>query len=664
MKKTVLSLLILFLSLSLFSQQKFTAYPGKKGVFIYCGDSLPKSFYYAIERSAANGGWITQAELSFPSSCDEFRARLLNGNKAGMPFHEESQNATDSVWKKLKSSPLNHVLGSFHTQTIYLAAAGCGYWDESAEKNTKYNYRLVKKDKTGRILKEDLVTDISFPGKQASVQLKLAEKTILGNEIQLDILVTDYQKMMGCRVYRNHYLMKDVVEIFPRIGYRNQGAEKHMIIHDENVTEKAQYTYRIVAYDFFGNEGKALENIDVYNVTINSLTASVSNPGADGDENQNAIRIHWKTKQAKDIISIDIYRGTDYNGYFGRIVSLGPKDTSYLDRNVKPMTTYHYSIVVTTAYARSYPSVRFNGVLKANRANLIPPQGLTAVRKGNVVNISWKRSTDDTKGYYVYRGLSYLEEPKPISSVIRSADSILYFTDSLKDLTKTEAVLVYAVADENSSYNFSPLSNKVAIQSLVKNLPVAFPVDTRLEDGRINLLWQDYFTDCPGLSGFNIYRQCIDLNDKIIEDWVLQNTHPTAFGVNSFIDKNVKEGFRYIYALEAVGVDNSKGSRSPGIAFYLEENLPQPTANLIAVSGTNQITLSWDPILDSKIQKIAVYRSEEAVATHLLNELRPGETQYLDTTTKAGNTYYYYIVTIDQLGRKCRDAAAVGIIAK
>ena len=67
------------------------------------------------------------------------------------------------------------------------------------------------------------------------------------------------------------------MEIFPEIGYTNSNDGKHLIIQDNSVTDKAQYSYKIIPFDYFGNEGLPSEIIDIYNATKYSLTAKISN---------------------------------------------------------------------------------------------------------------------------------------------------------------------------------------------------------------------------------------------------------------------------------------------------------------------------------------------------------------------------------------------------
>ncbi|NVN94437.1 MAG: hypothetical protein HXX18_04030 [Bacteroidetes bacterium] len=658
----IISLLV-FVDSYCFSQNTANAFAGKNGIFINCGDSIPKSFTYQIDRKKnSSDSWEKIAACSFPKNYTEFKSRVLNDNNGGIAYHTETDEQLKKKWTEIQNGTTASTLKENSVNTLYLSAIGIGFWDLSIDSSSNYQYR-IQKLKSNQSYNESLIPDIRFPGKAPYYRLKLSKKESNFNEISLDFLLENYQKIFGFKVFRSSYLQNDFMEIFPEIGYTNSNEGKHLIIQDNSVTDKAQYSYKIIPFDYFGNEGLPSEIIDIYNATKYSLTTKISNFDVQGIDNENAIKLSWNLIDKYDVISIDIYRGGIYDGYYAKIGSALPNESFFLDKSVNAMKTYYYSLVINTSYGRTYPSMRANGMLNANKANFFPPKNLTVEKINGVAKLSWENSGRETKGYYVYRSFQYTDTPMQISTFIpNSRDSIITYTDSLKNITDA-AVIMYAVTDENLSYNQSPLSEKVAIEGIAKTLPVAYPLETKLIDEKVLLLWKDYFADYPALIGFNIYRKTLNDDNKLVEDW--KKISFTNYGINSFRDNTVNEGMRYLYAIEAVGIyENETGTKSPEIDILIPEILPISPPNVKAMALNSEILIEWDQILDKSLDKIMIYRAELEKENVLLKEISPESISYSDKTVQAKTTYFYTIITESKSGKKCKYPASIGIRSK
>ena len=658
-KYSIISLLILSMFDS-YSQNAATVFAGKNGIFINCGDSIPKSFSYQIERKVNNAAtWEKIAVTNFPKNYLEFKSRIFNGNNGGISYRLPSDEQLKKEWVEILKGSTSDILKENNINTLYLSAIGVGHWDLSLDSTNTFQYR-IQKIVGNQTVSELKSAEIRFPGNPPYYRMKLKNKESSENEISLDFLLENYQKIIGFKIVRSNYLQNDFREIFPEIGYINSTDGKHLMIHDNSVTDKAQYSYIIIPFDYFGNEGVPSETVDVYHATKYSLTAKVSKLDAQSLDNEDAIKLSWNLIDKNDVISIDIYRGSIYDGYYAKIGSALPNESYYLDKSVVAMKTYYYSLVINTSYGRTYPSMRVSGMLNANKANFFPPQNLMAEKLKGVAKLSWENSGRETKGYYVYRSFNYTDTPKQISSFIpNTKDSIIYYTDSLKNITEA-AVIMYAVTDENLSYNQSPLSEKAAIEGIAKKLPLAYPLETKLIDGKVLLLWKDYFADYPALIGFSIYRKSLNSDNKLVEDW--KKISFTNYGINSFRDNTVTEGMRYLYAIEAVGIyDNETGTLSPETDVFVPEMLPMSPSNVKAMSLPTEILIEWDQILDKTIGKIIIYRAEPGKENVLVKELSPESISYSDTAIKAKTTYFYTIATENKNGKKCRYPASIGI---
>lgn len=661
-KYIIISLLILS-GFESYSQNTINVFAGKNGIFINCRDSIPKNFTYQIERKVNNADtWEKIAVTNFPENYMEFKSRIFNGNNGGISYRLPSDEQLKKEWLEIQKGTTSDILKENNINTLYLSAIGTGSWDLSVDSNNVYQYRIQKKI-GNQIVSELTSAEIRIPGKPPYYRMKLIKKESSENEISLDYLLENYQKIIGFKVFRSNYLQNDFREIFPDIGYINSNDGKHLMIHDKSVTDKAQYSYIIIPFDYFGNEGVPTETIDVYHATKYSLTAKVSKLDAQSLDNEDAIKLSWNLIDKYDVISIDIYRGSIYDGYYAKVGSALPNESFYLDKSVVAMKTYYYSLVINTSYGRTYPSMRVSGMLNANKANFFPPINLIVEKLNGVAKLRWENSGRDTKGYYVYRSFNYTDNPKQISTFIpNSRDSIITYTDSLKNITEA-AVIMYAVTDENLSYNQSPLSEKVAIEGIAKKLPVAYPLETKLIDEKVLLLWKDYFADYPALIGFNIYRKTLNDDNKLVEDW--KKISFTNYGINTYRDNTVTEGMRYLYAIEAVGIyNNETGTRSPETDIFIPEYLPMSPSNFKAMAINSEIVLEWDAIFDKTISKILIYRAESGKEDVLIKEVSPETISFSDLIVKKEVTYFYTIVSVNKNGKKSKYPATLGIRSK
>jgi hypothetical protein len=79
---------------------------------------------------------------------------------------------------------------------------------------------------------------------------------------------------------------------------------------------------------------------------------------------------------------------------------------------------------------------------------------------------------------------------------------------------------------------------------------------------------------------------------------------------------------------------------------------PAPTG-LVPVSGTNDVTLVWEPVTATDLAGYIVLRTTGASET--VQELTPTpitQVQFPDTTVRAGQRYVYYVVAVDTAGNR------------
>ncbi|NQT84096.1 hypothetical protein HQ563_13805, partial [bacterium] len=102
--------------------------------------------------------------------------------------------------------------------------------------------------------------------------------------------------------------------------------------------------------------------------------------------------------------------------------------------------------------------------------------------------------------------------------------------------------------------------------------------------------------------------------------------------------------------LTFVALDNSGNDFD---SLFLEHTPPNPPENLVAVAGTEEVSLYWDENLETDIAGYNVYRSETSGSGYAkINDGLVTAIEYLDTDVVGGTTYYYVVTAMDTSGNE------------
>ena len=664
--KSMRRFLLTFVSLviastGIMAQNTFTAHPGSKGIFIICGDQLPLSFKYRISRrEVGQKEWQVLKTLAFPQNKEAWEGRIFSETLNNLTVTLPDSATTDMLWKSLKRSSVTDSLYSWKSYPFMLSACGTGWWDSSADAREKYDYK-IEKDEKGKL---DILKTIEAVSSVPVIpEYNIEPDSIAGNgiSVMLDYNLLSFSNLAGFRVYRSYYLRNDFRQIHPLRMYRSVNGEQHLIIADESVVDKAQYSYYLIPFDYYGNDGKSTDTVNVYNSSSGTIPSLVTRLRAVSQEKGKDVRLSWQLDNNEDIVSIDIFKALVYDGYYTRIASVTPGDTVFIDRNVLPVTSYYYTLVLNTAYGRTYPSARIPVINKAGKTNDFPPSDLKAIRNGNTVSLSWDRVGKDIHGYYLYRSGSFTGQMEVLTGIIINSDSIVTYVDSLINVPDSP-ILIYAVASVNSSGSISPLSSRMS----VTNMPASMPVPTGLRaiatDKSIQLFWDDLRGTYPFVTGYRISRREANKRGEAETQKFSLNMNPTGYGINSFVDTTSIEGIHYYYSIEAIGPDSLDIS-SPGLeaGAIIPENLPLPPGQLRAMNSKGGILLQWTNPLDPSVKKILIMREEKGELPGIIKELDISSQEWLDESVADDTVYYYTILTVDGKGRHSMSTEPLGI---
>ena len=660
MKLTLTIIAIIFIALGGKAQNGLGVHPGKNAIFIYCGSELPKSFSYQISRKEIDqNDWQVLKTLDFPRDKMTWEGRIFRDAKDNTNISLPDSAIVGLLWNKLKTSNMDDSLYSWNSYPGMLFACGTGWWDGSVEPNKRYEYKIEKKQE-GRFSLLKTFDAVSIPGPEPNYVIQPDSIAGNGTSVLLDFKLMRYAGMMGCKVYRGNYLRGNFEQIHPVVMYTTRDNNKHLIIMDASVVNKAQYSYYIVPFDAYGNDGQPTDTINIYNTGVNTIPALVTHLHAVSQEKDNLIRLSWKLSNQEDIVSIDIYKAFVYDGYYTRIGNVAPGDTSFLDYNVKPVTTYFYTLVLNTAYGRTYPSARIPVIYKASKPNLFPPSNLKAIRQGNTVKLSWNSVGTDIRGYYVYRSNSFTSPMQPVSGIILNSDSVVSYVDSL-DQVPESPVLVYAVASENTSYGISPISIRVSVAGKAAFMPVPTNLNARVNGHKILLFWDDLTENYPFMTGYWVYRRMAGLGETESPK-IRLNITPTAYGVNSFVDSTAVEGLHYLYSLESIGLDTSDVSASSletGAIIPLQ--LPLSPGQLRAMNTKGGVLLQWTNPIDDHVENIRILRAKKGESLEPIQMLDAESTEWTDKNINNDTVYFYGVLTVDDKGRQSIPDEPLGI---
>jgi len=631
---------------------------GKDGIFVYCGKDLPKKFSYVIERKKdGDATWQPVAETIFPKSVDGLAGNVLAAPLSLLLNQRPSDAVAQNLWRRAAPVTTLDSLYPYATMPLYVMALGCGYFDKISAPGT-YSYKVYMVRNGSR--EEVATTSVSFPANAFSGILQPAKMNVADQEINLVFNMSGAANFGGAKIFRSKFGDTVFAQVPVKVLFTGDERGKLQLnITDQSVTPKMAYSYYAVPVDNLGNDGIKTDVINVYNQSKLQDVGQVLKITARGVNDDKSIRIAWQLINTNDLISIDVYRGTDYDKPFSRIASVPAKDTIYVDRSIAPATTYFYSIVANGNFSRSNPSARVNAVLKGSNNNRFPPQNVAVNRKGNIVKLTFNKTENDTRGYYVYRGEGYAGKLVPLQRMLLSTDSALVYYDTLP-VSQTPKIYSYAVADENTSYNVSPQSAR---------LPVIYggvtPIPTRvkaIKTGNAIFITWEKISSMQLLTGFNIYRTATDEQGVQQADKQLVTPTPVVAAANSYVDSVINDGWHYSYVVQAVGVqpgDVSSFSSNASITIPLA--LPSSPANVSVIGSQQNVTLRWDMPADPAVKTVRIYRAGVNEEFKLLKELPAGSTEFSDTGITANTTYFYSLSTATAKSRESKKTDAVGI---
>ncbi len=630
----------------------------KTGIYIFCGNELPKRFSYLIERKAGNDtGWKAVAELKSPTSEAAIEGALLSLPASIASFTKVRDAQVKKLWQLIQPAKTLDSLYAYGIDPRFQTVAGCAWMDDGLTANDTYNYRVNKVERNGTktLLNEERIV---FPYNAFKGTLKPVKFKPGAANINISYALGDSFNTAGVKLYRTQYLENKFIEIPSNVFFTSDNRRFVAQVTDPGVAEGITYSYVAMPIDALGNEGTASDTLHIYNLVKPSEVGIILKFDALPKEKEKGIQLEWKLKSDKGIASIDVYRSKTYEGNYIKLTSLSPKETKYFDdKYVSPSVAYYYYILVNSGYGNSLPSARVPVILKGNNPNIFPPQKLTVTKIANTVKLSFLKLERDTRGYYIYRANSYTGALKQLPRMLLSTDSVLTYIDTLPQSNQPQ-IYSYAVADINTSYNISPVSERVSVQTGGSNLPIPSTISALYRNNSVFVSWKDVSGINRAVTGYNLYRTITDDNGKEINE--IKIIASITNGANIYIDKIISEGTRYHYYVQSVGLDSLEvSSLSNTASILVPVEMPMQPGKVMAFAAENKVVIKWDLPEDTVVKKIRIYRAVAGQKATLIKEMSATEKQFEDPSVEINKMYYYFITTVSAKNKESKPTDAV-----
>ncbi len=380
-----------------------------------------------------------------------------------------------------------------------------------------------------------------------------------------------------------------------------------------------------------------------------AATPPATPPGLTAQTVQTSVYLRWQKDAEPEVVDYQMYKETAT----GTWVAAGVASSAiYLINNLTPGTTYTYRVAaVNKAGQQSPPSASVNFVPYETTPPVVT--GLKAAGEDSRVNLSWTASSaTDIAHYAIYR-----ENPEgswPATPTATTTSTTYTYSDiGLSDGT-------------NYSYRVTAV-NHAGGESTPSSVVSATPRDTAPpkapegltaqsgEESQVTLSWTPS-TD-PRLDYYAIYRE----NPEGSWPATAIATATSA----SYLNTGLSDGTSYTYRVVAIDHAGGEYPESPpsstASATPRDTAPPKPPEGLTAQSGEeSQVTLSWTPSTDPRLDYYAIYRENPEgswpatpiamLSPSLMGGSLGGDATYTNVGLSDGTTYTYRIVAVDQAG--------------
>ncbi|MBI3260737.1 MAG: hypothetical protein HYZ54_14855 [Ignavibacteriae bacterium] len=643
MKKIIFILVICLYISNVYAQETFV-YAAPKGIYITnvvgaASDnmSLPDgTVKVSIQRKQANeSNWKEIGSFKQPESLEELQKRFNQFSGYSPDLYFINTANIDRVWSRFENAKytFDSCYNYIHEPAMGLAM-GYLFLDSTVQAGT-YEYQLVKYTKSGTKQVFATTSSTTWPEVQKMNKPRMTFSKGRSERAELIYTAIGGKKPVYFKVFRQFTYFNKFEQIWPEFNIkRGRNDSIYMTIFDQQVVADNDYRYFIVPVDAFGNKGMASDTVTLFTTDKKDI---VLPEYIHTSQLNSGIKLSWKLNQKGNLSFVEVYRGTEYDGSYKLIGRASPTDTSFKDQDVLPMITYYYYLRVLDKSGREgFNSARVYGLYSTGYAPLPPViTGVVAEREG--IKITWIKTDQNIKGYYVYRGVGqFSEEMKQITGLIETNDSVVTYIDTTSRMPSQG--YSYAVSQENTSHREGLKSRPMFINKLLNTSQIVpVPVFHVSKVGKNALLSWQMINGLQGITSFKIIR-------KTQGNTVDQININLPAAISVYNDTTTRKGNVYIYEIQAVDMTGNLSEPSQ-LTLDLSIEAPMPVDNFTA-SATEEgtVVLRWTLSTEDQVQGYKIYRfdrgSDNVV---LLGTAVTSENIYIDRTTEKDKTYGYFV---------------------
>ncbi len=517
---------------------------------------------------------------------------------------------------------------------------GIYYVDKSVEQGKTYQYKVTYAKNGEEIVSSQAITAQKYTPFEPPKDIRFKRKR---RKIKF-VWKPEEDRYWGVNFYRwteeNSEPLKQNQSL---IGVKKDDKGNYeKYFYQENLHKDTAYFYELRAVDYFGQESRASQ---IINVPIKDFDAPQAPENIKYKVDTLQVHLWWQNvKNEEDVAGINVYRSLFDDSGFEKVNKeiLQPSDTSFTDKVPKPDEYYYKIAKIDTAGNEGISLAKFVKVYDVVAPDI--PKGLKAVADTGKIKLSWRANTeDDLAGYILYKSIAgagefYIINQNPLKDTV--------YTDILPKNVRN--VFEYKIAAQDTTYNRSPASKKVLAQ-----MPDVVPPQQPF----IKLIKAD------STNRYNIIiwlkNSDTDLGEYILVRREKESGKDTILSAKiskedtAFLDKQALANVAYYYYLAARDTNKNLSAYSEPYLFKRVDK----TAGMRIKKFTlkykkrdKQVQLKWQTITGAQYAGMLIYRSENNGKNSPLSGKLTTETQFTDKNIKQGNTYNYQLRLYDRLG--------------
>ncbi|NOX17330.1 MAG: hypothetical protein GXO87_03500 [Chlorobi bacterium] len=520
--------------------------------------------------------------------------------------------------------------------------SGRMFVDENIKLGKKYSYKLVFLNADG-VKKDSVIKDIFAkkitPAPPSNLAFETGNKSITLN--------WEYPAWKGD--------FTDVAfryNVYRKIGKgKFEKVNKNIIIRNDKAVpefkdiwlkEGEEYSYYVTILDPIGNESKPSNQVRV--ILEDKIPPAII-LGVRTEPYSNGVVLTWNMSAELDAAGYNIYRSTGLSKKFKKITSetIPVDKPAFLDSTASASVQYFYSVTaLDTAGNESKRSNPIEGYLK----DTTPPEApgdVTFEIENNIVKLNWKKSSsEDIKGYFVYRGHS--EEKTMRITPLTIAETAYADSGYKKTGFPYGGSFIYKISAVDSAGNES---GKISVPVKVPDEePPLIPSNFNLINKK-GLYVEVLVSSSPSLDA---EKYLIFKSEPGKKNNLLTKSNEAPF---SFRDTSVVKGKTYVYSVVVVDTAGNKSEPTADTLFFKDSVPPPAPRNAIAKLINGKVELKWGRSIDFDLAGYNVYRSDHPTGTFVkLNDKPIAETKYIDATGSGKN--YYRIRAVDTSGNESK----------